>query len=155
MIRFGSLFTLCHGLTRLVNGTKTQERSGACGEFCYRRRPLSNRIQCGSAIERHEGMSLALSGDESWADHPVTLARTLHHRGTALIQPIRQAAPGLVTRAVDPAPRPRCVRIFRIGPGSVLKLISRISPPQFRHASGNSSPSRASSFAQAIRDMSW
>ena len=36
-----------------------------------------------------------------------------------------------------------------------MKLISRISPPQLGHASGNSSPTRASSFAQAIRDVSW
>ena len=50
---------------------------------------------------------------------------------------------------------PRFVRIFRIGPGSVMKLISRISPPQLGHVSGNSSPTRASSFAQAIRDVSW
>ena len=36
-----------------------------------------------------------------------------------------------------------------------MKLISRISPPQFGHASGNASPTRASSFAQAIREVSW
>ena len=36
-----------------------------------------------------------------------------------------------------------------------MKLISPISPPQLGHASGNSSPTRASSFAQAIRDVSW
>ena len=50
---------------------------------------------------------------------------------------------------------PRCVRIFRIGSGSVMKLISRISPPQLGHASGNASPTRDSSLAQAIRDVSW
>jgi hypothetical protein len=32
--------------------------------------------------------------------------------------------------------------------------IGRISPPHLEHASGNSSPTRASSFAQAIRDVS-
>jgi hypothetical protein len=36
-----------------------------------------------------------------------------------------------------------------------MKLISRISPPHLGHVSGNSSPTRASSFAQAIRDVSW
>jgi len=41
--------------------------------------------------------------------------------------------------------------IFRIGPGSVMKAISRMSPPQFGHSSGNSSPTRARSFAHAIR----
>jgi len=63
-VRFGFLFTLCRGLTRLVNGRRRGERVGSCGEFCYRRRPLPNRIECGSAIERREGMALALSGDE-------------------------------------------------------------------------------------------
>ena len=49
---------------------------------------------------------------------------------------------------------PKCVRIFRIGPGSVMNAISRMSPPHAGHASGNSSPTRAISFAQAIRDVS-
>ncbi len=49
---------------------------------------------------------------------------------------------------------PRCVRIFRIGPGSVMNAINRMSPPQFGHSSGNSSPTRAMSFAQAIREVS-
>jgi len=50
---------------------------------------------------------------------------------------------------------PRCVRIFRIGPGSVMKEISRMSPPPAGHAKGNSSPTRAISVAEAIRDVSW
>ena len=49
---------------------------------------------------------------------------------------------------------PRCVRIFRIGPGSVMKAMSRMSPPHAGHASGNSSPTRAISFAQATREVS-
>ena len=49
---------------------------------------------------------------------------------------------------------PRCVRIFRIGPGSVMNVISRMSPPQVGHASGKSSPTRAMSLAQAIREVS-
>ena len=49
---------------------------------------------------------------------------------------------------------PRCVWIFRIGPGSVMNAISRMSPPQFGHSSGNSSPTLAMSLAQAIRDVS-
>ena len=49
---------------------------------------------------------------------------------------------------------PRCMRIFRIGPGSVMNAISRMSPPQVGHASGNSSPTRGMSLAQAIRDAS-
>ncbi len=44
--------------------------------------------------------------------------------------------------------------IFRIGPGSVMKAISRMSPPHAGHSSGNSSPTRARSFAQAIREVS-
>ena len=48
---------------------------------------------------------------------------------------------------------PRTVKTFRSGPGSVMKLISRLSPSQLGHASGNSSPTLASSFAQAIRDV--
>ncbi len=33
---------------------------------------------------------------------------------------------------------PRCVRIFRMGPGSVMKAISRMSPAHAGHSSGNS-----------------
>jgi hypothetical protein len=97
------------GLTRLVNGRKRRERVGPCGAFCRRRRPLPNRIQCGCAIGGcREGMAPALSGDEcqSWADHPVMVARTPQHPGTAPAHPSRPAAPGLVTRAVDPAVHP-------------------------------------------------
>jgi len=43
---------------------------------------------------------------------------------------------------------------FRIGPGSVMNAISRMSPPNTGHASGNSSPIRAISLAQAVRDVS-
>ena len=39
--------------------------------------------------------------------------------------------------------------------GRVMNLIRQISPPQFGHASGNASPTRASSYAQAIREVSW
>ena len=42
---------------------------------------------------------------------------------------------------------PRGVRIFRIGPGSVMNAMSRMSPPHPRHAKGKSSPTRAISFA--------
>jgi len=37
-----------------------------------------------------------------------------------------------------------------IGPGSVMKAISRMSPPHAGQTSGNSSPTRARSFAQAF-----
>jgi hypothetical protein len=36
-----------------------------------------------------------------------------------------------------------------------MKEISRMSPPHAGHAKGNFSPTRAMSFAQAIRDVSW
>jgi hypothetical protein len=49
---------------------------------------------------------------------------------------------------------PRCVSIFRIGPGSVMTAMSRMAPPPAGHARGNSSPTRAISFAQAIREVS-
>ena len=49
---------------------------------------------------------------------------------------------------------PRCVRILRIGPGSVMNAMSRMSPPQVGHASENSSPTLAISLAQAIREVS-
>jgi hypothetical protein len=45
---------------------------------------------------------------------------------------------------------PRWVRIFRIGPGSVMKAISRMSPPHAGHSSGNSSPIRAMSLAFGV-----
>ena len=48
---------------------------------------------------------------------------------------------------------PACVRIFRIGSGSVTKAISRISPPHAGHASGKSSATRAMSLAEAIREV--
>lgn len=38
---------------------------------------------------------------------------------------------------------------------SSLKAMSRMSPPQLGHASGNSSPTCAISFGQAMRDVSW
>ena len=37
---------------------------------------------------------------------------------------------------------------------SSLKAISRMSPPHAGHSSGNSSPTRAISLAQAIREVS-
>jgi hypothetical protein len=37
---------------------------------------------------------------------------------------------------------------------SSLKAISQMSPPHFGHSGGNSSPTRAMSFAQAIREVS-
>jgi hypothetical protein len=48
----------------------------------------------------------------------------------------------------------RCLRILRMGRGSVIKLISRLSPPHAGQSSGNSSPTRVSSFAQAVREVS-
>ena len=36
-----------------------------------------------------------------------------------------------------------------------MKELRRRSPPQLGHSTGNSSPTRASSFAQVIRDGSW
>ena len=108
-----------------------------------------------------KGGAATVNGDEcrSWAGHQVMLARVPHHQTTAPGRPSRPAAPGPVRRAADPVVHPdaktRCVKIFRIGLGAVIKLISRMSPPQLGHASGNSSPTRASSFAQAIRDVSW
>jgi len=49
---------------------------------------------------------------------------------------------------------PKCVRILRMGPGSVMNAIRRMSPPHAGHLSGNSSPARAMSLAQAIREVS-
>jgi hypothetical protein len=40
------------------------------------------------------------------------------------------------------------------GPWLWCNAISRMSPPQLGHSSGNSSPTRAMSFAQAIREVS-
>jgi hypothetical protein len=39
-----------------------------------------------------------------------------------------------------------------MGPGSVMNAISRISPPHAWQSSGNSSATRAISFAHAIRE---
>ena len=118
-VGFGFLFTLWHGLTRRVNGRKREERAGSCGEFCHQRKPLPHRLQCGSVIKRREGMAPALSGDEcrAWAGHPVMIARTLHHPGTAPAHPSRQAAPALVTRAVDPAVRQDASGFSESAPG--------------------------------------
>jgi len=49
---------------------------------------------------------------------------------------------------------PKWVRIFLIGPGSVMKAISRMSPLHAGYSSGNSSPTRAMSFAHAVREVS-
>ena len=64
------------------------------------------------------------------------------------------AAPDLLTGGGSSG-SPKCVRIFRIGPGSVMNAMSRMSPPHPGHAKGNSSPTRAMSFAHAIREVSW
>ena len=50
---------------------------------------------------------------------------------------------------------PRCVRIFRIGAGSVMKAMRRMSPPHAGQSSGKSSPMRARSCAEAMREVSW
>jgi len=42
-----------------------------------------------------------------------------------------------------------------MGAGSVMNEMSRMSPPQAGHSSGNASAIRASSFAHAMRDVSW
>ena len=42
-----------------------------------------------------------------------------------------------------------------MGAGSVMNEMSRMSPPQAGHISGNASAIRASSFAHAMRDVSW
>jgi len=42
-----------------------------------------------------------------------------------------------------------------VSSGSVMKKISRMSPPHAGHSRGNSSPTGAISLAQAIRDVSW
>jgi hypothetical protein len=41
-----------------------------------------------------------------------------------------------------------------MGPGSVMNVMSRMSPPHPGHCSGNSSLTRAISLAHAIRDVS-
>jgi|SanBayMetagenome_1026888.scaffolds.fasta_scaffold08910_2 hypothetical protein len=46
------------------------------------------------------------------------------------------------------------VRIFRIGSGSVMNAMRQMSPPHLGHSSGNSSPTRTMSLAQAIREVS-
>ena len=101
-----------------------------------------------------KGGAATVNGDEcrSWAGHQVMLARVPHHQTTAPGRPSRPAAPGPVTRAAVPVVHRDASKSFGSASGAVIKLISRMSPPQLGHASGNSSPTRASSFAQAIRD---
>ena len=48
---------------------------------------------------------------------------------------------------------PTCVRIFRIVSGWLMKLINGMSPPRIGHASEDCPPDRASSSAQAIREV--
>ena len=118
-VGFGYLFALDRGLNRLVNGTKTWERSVACGESCPRRKPLPHRLQCGSVIKRREGMAPALSGDEcrAWAGHPVMIARTHHHHGIAPAHPSRSAGLGLLIHAADPAVHPDASGFSESAPG--------------------------------------
>ena len=55
----------------------------------------------------------------------------------------------------------RCERFTQVGenlpdrPRLWCNAISRMSPPHAGHSGGNSSPTRAMSFAHAIRDVSW
>ncbi len=46
------------------------------------------------------------------------------------------------------------VKIFRIGPGSVMKAMSRMSPPRLGHSSENPLPTRGIKLALAIREVS-
>jgi hypothetical protein len=50
---------------------------------------------------------------------------------------------------------PRCVRIFRIGPGSVMNAMSRMSPPHPRARKRKLLAHRGMSLAHAIREVSW
>ena len=43
-----------------------------------------------------------------------------------------------------------CRQSFGLGPGSVMNAMSRMSPPHPGHATGNSSPTRAMSFAFSV-----
>jgi hypothetical protein len=47
----------------------------------------------------------------------------------------------------------RAVRILRIGPGSVMNAISRMSPPHPGHATGNSAPTRTMRFTQSESEL--
>ena len=118
-IGVGSLLRASRGLTRLVNGRKSQERAGSRGESCHRRKPLPNRLQCGCAIERREGMAPALSGDEcrSWAGHPVMVARVSPSPSDCASSPQSTGGPGMVIRAVDPAARPDALGFSESAPG--------------------------------------
>jgi len=118
-VGFCSLLRTSRGLTRLVNGRKRGERAEPRGEACHQRKPLPDRLQCGNRSERREGMAPAVTGVEcrSWADHPVMLARTPQHPGTAPAHPSRQAAPGLVTHAADPAVRQDASGFSESAPG--------------------------------------
>ena len=66
--------------------------------------------------------------------------------GSALVR-------GQEVRSNRRLPRVRRAGMVSHSEGS-LNAISRMSPPQVRHASGNPSPTRAISFAQAIREVS-
>ena len=91
-------------------------------------------------------------------DHGKVFYLSLERRrgldGPARARSSRSVGPKAAAIGGGSSGSPRCVRIFRIGPGSVMNAISRMSPPQFGHSSGNSSPTRAMSFAKVIREVS-
>ena len=75
-------------------------------------------------------------------------------RGAGRARPSRSAGPQRARVAVARAALPG-VSGFPDRPGSVMNAISRMSPPHVGHARGNSSPTRAISLTQAIREVSW
>ena len=104
----------------------------------------------------HEGRAPAVSVDEcrSWAGRRAWLDKDCGHSSACTRSSQSTGGPRAGDTGGGSSGSPTCVRIFRIVSGWVMKLIRRMSPPQFGHASGNASPTRANSFAQAIREVS-
>ena len=93
----------------------------------------------------------------TWTSSPQSVGgpRTGETGGGAAV---RGAKPSWPSPAYEPpvrrGPAPAGSRLVT-GPGSVMNAMSWMSPPHSRRAKGNSSPTRAISFAQAIRVVSW
>ena len=91
-------------LVSLKMPKKRSRKADLLAEYCPPRRPLSNRLQCGSAIVLHEANSPAVSVDEcrSWTDRRAWLDQDCGHPQHAPSHPKPRVAPELVPHRAAP-----------------------------------------------------
>lgn len=115
------------------------------GDFQPARRPAAS-----PTVRMHRGPRMSMTGRSSGDAWIASRTSCTCTSSVQLVGGPRAGASGGGSRG-----SPGYVRLFRIGAGSVMKAMSRMSPPQAGHASGKSSAIFSMSLAQAIREVSW